>query len=288
MSIDKTSSIILSVAPYRESSYLVTLFSRGHGRLGCIAKGLRRNDRRSVPLERGSLIEHTLYHKPNRDLHQITDCSIVEFFSDIRSDLEKTALRDLIIDILLASLSISDCNEELFITLNNFLNQLNLASSKSSDSILVATQALLSIAGSLGFSPELSCCSSCGAIFGQSDRTFFSIGDGTLRCTLCTSHSTGGHTAIPYSNITLLHPSTTLHATNPEFVSTGRALSLLWIAVDYCRYHFDIRKKLSSLSFIEQLFTLPVHTAASFTTVQKHLLPIHNLTTKETTCQTLP
>lgn len=288
MSIDKTTSIILSATPYRESSYLTTLFSLEHGRISCIAKGFRKNNRQSMPLERGSLIEHTLYHRPHRDLHQITDSTLIEFFPGIRADLEKTALRDLMLDILLASLSISDCNEQLFSALHTFLVELDLSDSGSSSSLRITAQSLFAVAGSLGFSPEFSCCSSCGTIVDQHSSFYFSISDGTLRCSPCKSPSTGSYCALSHSSIAAITPAAAGTADILETISAPTALSLLRIAVDYCRYHFDIRKKLSSLVFIEQLFSLPVFD--NDTSLPKQLFSTlkQTLTTKETICQILP
>jgi len=285
MSIEKNRSILLSTSPYRESSILATLFSLQHGRISVIAKGTRRNDRRAVPLDRGYLVEHTLYMKPNRDLHQMTDCSIVEFYPGIRHNLEKTALRDLIFDILLKTLSPSDNNESLFNLLQEYLANLDSAESRSGILLLQTARTLHRIAELLGFYLDVSSCSICGHRFTTGDEPWLSVKDGILRCADCARTAHEGSYSVTAPFIFLLgHEATGVVAAEPP---PARGLALLRLLTDFCRYHFDIRQKLTSLGFLYQLYSTepePYHNV----TEQVNPAPNQTLPFKETKCQTLP
>jgi DNA repair protein RecO len=121
MSAEKTESVILSIAPYRESSCILRLFTRSRGLVHGIAKGTRKGGKSSVPLDRGFLIESQLYYKPNRELHTLGGLHVVNFFPDIRSDITKSAIRDIALELYLKSITQSEPHPELFELIVSFL-----------------------------------------------------------------------------------------------------------------------------------------------------------------------
>jgi DNA repair protein RecO (recombination protein O) len=123
MSAEKTESIILSVAPYRETSCILRLFTRSRGLVHGIAKGARRSSGKSTPtpLDRGLLLEALLYHRPNRELHTLGGLHVANFFHGIRADITKSALRDITIELYLKTITEPSPHPELFDLLVGFL-----------------------------------------------------------------------------------------------------------------------------------------------------------------------
>ena len=121
MSAEKTDSVILSVAPYRETSCILRLFTHTHGLVHGIAKGARGGGKSSTPLDRGFLLESLLYYKPNRELHTLGSPHVTNFFPAIRSDITKSALRDVALELYLKSITQSEPHPELFELLVSFL-----------------------------------------------------------------------------------------------------------------------------------------------------------------------
>lgn len=283
MSIEKTVSVILSTTVYRESSLLLQLYSRHHGRMSTIAKGIRRSSERSAPLERGYLIEHTTYVKQHRDLHLITDCSIADHFPGIRGDLDKTALRDVIFDILLASLHGSESGSDLFDRLVDFLHLLENHPPEQGLLIMTLSKMLLETTGHLGFYLDLATCALCGKA--PEDRTVFvNIADGNIRCNECAGGVFAEHRPLGAGPRSFLQ-SSTWETTTPFVISISEAMAVFRTIFDFCRHHLDIRKKLSSYLFMEQLYSsstslLPVKGGKATDAV--HLQPEHY---KECTCQ---
>ncbi len=192
MTIGKTLSVVLSVTPYRESSILTSLFSREHGRLNGVAKGVRRSDRRRVPIERGYIIEHVIYLKQHGDLHTITDCGIVEFYPQLRGDLEKTAVRDLLFDIVLASVPAGEAHPEVFELLLGFLDVISTGEREFGDSCAYLSMILFDFAARLGFSLDFERCSSCGGSVAGQPRIWLSVEHGLVRCDRCSSGRSAG------------------------------------------------------------------------------------------------
>jgi DNA repair protein RecO (recombination protein O) len=127
VSAEKTESIVLSAAPYRETSCILRLFTRSRGLVHGIAKGIRRGGRKSVPvpLDRGLLIEALLYHRPNRELHTLGNLHVTNFFHGIRADITKSALRDVAIELYIKSITEPSPHPELFDLLAGFFSELD-------------------------------------------------------------------------------------------------------------------------------------------------------------------
>jgi DNA repair protein RecO len=123
MSAEKTESVILSAAPYRETSCILRLFTRSHGLVHGIAKGVRRSGGKSTPtpLDRGLLLEALLYHRPNRELHTLGSLHVANFFHGVRADITKSALRDIALELYLKSITEPSPHPELFDLLLGFL-----------------------------------------------------------------------------------------------------------------------------------------------------------------------
>jgi DNA repair protein RecO (recombination protein O) len=259
MTIGKTLSVVLSVTPYRESSILTSLFSREHGRLNGVAKGVRRSDRRRVPIERGYLIEHVIYLKPHGDLHTITDCGIVEFYPQLRGDLEKTAIRDLLFDIVLSSVPAGDTHPEVYELLVGFLEEISTGEREFGDGCAYLSMLLFDFAARLGFSLDFGWCSSCGCSVAELPQVWLSVERGLLRCDRCSSGSGVGRDRLFPTGMLQWYAR---HAAAGHFVAGDgefsriplrEAFTALRLAYDYCRYHMDIRKNLASFSFLEHL-----------------------------------
>jgi len=253
MSIEKTGSIVLSAAPYRESSLLVHLFTREHGRINAIAKGVRRPDRRAVPIERGYLIDHFTYIRPHRELQQITECQIRDHFPGIRGNLEKTAVRDVLIDMALSVMRDADPHADMFDCYARFLSDLDSMKCDTAAMLLHLSRHVFGMAARLGVGADFTVCSVCGRPFDSRSSVCLMIDKGLVRHESCgsslsvTDRMIGGSAARLFS-----FADGTTCATLP--VIPGReALRMVHCAVDYCRYHLDIRRNMQSLGFLDNL-----------------------------------
>jgi DNA repair protein RecO (recombination protein O) len=257
MSIVKSLSLVLATAPYRESSLLLHLFSRQLGRIHGLAKGIRRGDKRCVPIERGTVIEHMVYIKQQRDLHLVTDCQINECYPGIRKNLEKTAIRDVMLDVLLGAIKDTEPHEELYDGIVNGFEHLEGDFPAGNDLLLFLARQLFVIARRLGFGVDFTRCAACGNLFERLQACVLVIDSGICFCPRCMPHVKGaqhrglGAGVLPLSDSDILP----LERTAPV-PAVEEAMSAVCAAVDFCRYHLDLRRKLASVTFLDHLFTM--------------------------------
>ena len=261
MSIEKCTSIILSTTPFRESSLLLYLFTREHGRIHALAKGIRKGDRRGVPVERGYLIEHMTYMRPHRDLQQVTDCHIREHFPAIRGDLEKTAVRDVLFDLALGAIKVTDPHPELFDYMAGFLGMLERMCPGGGALLLHLSKMIFGFAGHLGVGVDFSGCGRCGKSFGEHGTAWLTIDRGMVRCDDCSPTQARTDRFLPGSIAAFFGCFGEPDSFPPPRLTDKESMGVLRLACEYCRYHLDIRRHLESLSFIEQLLAPAASTA---------------------------
>jgi DNA repair protein RecO len=256
--MEHCSCIVLSVIPFRETSMIVTLLSRTHGRVGGIAKGIRRAKRAPIPLERGQIIDLVLYYRPHRELHTMSQISIVNFFGATRSCLGKLAVRDAAFEIALKTLCATEAHPELFDFVVTFLSQLESAP-ESSLPLPLLWRFCAGWSAHLGFRINLEGCLRC-----KSDRILLEGGwlspdqDGII-CTRCIPSTGGSRTMIP---ATVLR-----HICEPDAFGREMAcpvspavyseMTVTGILADYVRYHFNIRGELKTMGFLRSILSAP-------------------------------
>jgi len=218
MSAEKNDSVILSVTPYRETSCILRLFTRAHGLVHGIAKGARKGGKSSTPLDRGFLLESLVYYRPNRELHTLGSPHVTNFFPGIRSDITKSALRDVALELYLKSITQSEPHPELFELIVSFL--LDIEESSDRETLFpLLWQFIRRYCMMAGFGIDTDTENSgAGGIDGTVVKVIKDIDNGHHR-RYC----------------------------------TGEALRITELLLSYCRAHLDIRSPFNSLEFLRSV-----------------------------------
>lgn len=247
MSIEKTSAVVLSLMPYRESSVIATFFTPEHGRINCIAKGIKRRSKSTVPLERGFLVESIIYTKNGRDLHTVADIQISDYYPHIRADLHKIAIRDAAFELLVKSGIFCDPHPELFGLLKRYLDVLGMVT-RNEECFILLCQFYFTVARVLGFGIHFDSCIVCGKSVLNGRGGFLIVESGGLECIDCSKRNSVPDTFI--DNATLQSLTGTTACT---LLSNKELIKLVRIAASYCRFHMEIRHEFKALEFIEQM-----------------------------------
>ncbi|MDR3011675.1 MAG: DNA repair protein RecO [Chitinispirillales bacterium] len=273
MAAEKTDSVILSLTPYRETSCILRLFTQTHGLLHGVAKGVRKFGKSSIPLDRGFLIESLVYYKPNRDLHTLGSLHVSNFFPGIRSNITKSIIRDIALELYLKTIPQSEPHPKLFNLIVDFFTAID-GLPRSEILFPILWRFIHEYCSLAGFGIDARACGKCGidirynradAMSVSDDKYFLNIGSGALVCKKCMPskngtgykiNDTGVNMGIEVDADGLLDGSVVRFMDNidndfPQYPSKNDRLRITELLLLYCRHHFDIRGRFNSAEFIK-------------------------------------
>lgn len=123
--MDKTVAVVIKCKDYSESSQLIWLYTRDFGKIKVIAKGSRRGSKKfQTKLDLFDHIDIIVYKHQRRELHKLTECTVIESFSQIRTDLGKLATAIYMAELLDSSTGLEIPDGRIYDLVLDFLNQL--------------------------------------------------------------------------------------------------------------------------------------------------------------------
>jgi DNA repair protein RecO (recombination protein O) len=186
MSIYTTDAIILREHDVRETSLLVTFFTRDFGKIKGLLKGVRGpKGPLGYQVQPFTLNKIVFYESKKADIHIVSQCDLIDFFEDIRKEIIKTSYAYYFVELVDALTEKSgEQSAGIFDLLLNSLNMLKTdASPKRVARILEIKLLLIS-----GVMPRLDACVSCGGTINTKNGSLrFSYKFGGLLCKNCTS-----------------------------------------------------------------------------------------------------
>lgn len=186
--ITRTDAIVLKSMRYRDSSKIVTFFSRRYGKIKGIAKGARDTKSKfGASLEPTTLASVVLYKKEHRELHLISQCDIVRQFQRIQSDIQHMSVALGILELLDLATHHEEENLPLFALVVQTFELLEQAE-RNLQNLFLAFE--MRLAALLGYAFSFGHCLLCGQglEFGVVQGAFlFDVSKGGFWCQQCTS-----------------------------------------------------------------------------------------------------
>ncbi len=180
MAIHKTEAIVLLRRDYRETSFLLTLFTLDFGKMNAQAKGARRKIDKFgtsfLPLSYNRIV---FYEKNRSDLHIISQADLIKNFDNIGKKIEKLTFATYFLELISATMPVAQVNKDIFLLITDFLNILNRA--ERIDNIVQIFE--IKFLNLSGFKPRFDCCVSCENHILEQSR--FSCILGGLLCPQC-------------------------------------------------------------------------------------------------------
>ncbi len=176
---------------YRDTSKIVTFYTKEFGKLKGIAKGAR-----TAKSKFGSALEpmtHSMlviYKKEHRDIHLISQCDSIIPFKNLTEDLDRMTMALAVIELINQVTHDEEKNPALFTLLCETLRALN-SSSKNYQSYLNAFR--LRLASLFGYAPNFEICGECGnhLVINNGEKQFaFQVTRGAVFCNNCCSPNT--------------------------------------------------------------------------------------------------
>jgi len=253
--LSKTEAIVLKAMKYRETSKIVTLYTKKFGKLNVIAKGaMLTTSKFGASLEPMSYILAVLYRKETRELQFLSQADVIKPFLQLYSDYNKSIIGLSICEIVYKLIKFEEENQKIFKLLLNVLDRLNDA---ERNEINLLWFFIVHLLGEIGFKINFSRCVSCGEKFTEVNlpqRIPFLADKGGFLCSKCSALITGAETysVATFKSLVWIERARIENVTNLKNPSNinNEIQSLLF---DYISRHVEGAINLKSLEIYHKL-----------------------------------
>lgn len=157
--IVKTDAVVLQARRFRESSRIVTLYTRQFGKMSVVARGVvQPKSKYGSALQPMNLLSIVIYRKEGRELQNLSSAEPIERFGVISKSLERMTAGMAIVEIVNAAMHDEDRHEPLFEALVAALRGLNR---EDADEALVHIWFLIQLSTLLGYAVRTDECGVC-------------------------------------------------------------------------------------------------------------------------------
>ncbi len=183
--IIKTEGIVLKSFDFRETSRIATFFTKDHGKVKGILKGIRKDHKKfGSHIDRFTVNEIIYYHSSRSELHLVSHCDLKQFFFPIRQDYKRSLAANYALELVDAIMPVEQANLEIYQLILDYLTSLETI--RDIDKLVHVFQIKILLLS--GFSPHLDSCVKCNKkILGQAR---FILSSGGLVCPNCPSTET--------------------------------------------------------------------------------------------------
>ncbi|PWN06889.1 DNA repair protein RecO [Rhodohalobacter mucosus] len=246
--ITKTEAIVLRSVDFQESSLIVTLFTRKHGKVAVIAKGARRpKSKLAAFFVPGQILEAVIFMKETREVQTLSDVSYLLKLDNLRTDLEKMALSVTALELTSQIIHSHEPNEDLFQLLVKMLSWIN-DREHVSRIMFPYLQIRLADAAGVGLQPDTTISNDSGT---ESGSGYMNIESGTI------SEIAEGSESIRLTPLQFAFVRESLHSMNSGIFTLKLSQSELSELIEYLdryfRYHFEGTRPRKSDAIFEQI-----------------------------------
>jgi DNA repair protein RecO (recombination protein O) len=178
--IISTEAIVLNSLDFRETSKIVTFFTKDHGKVKGILKGIRKDPKKfGSTADKFSINDIVYYWHRNSEIHLVSQCDVKAFFPGVRDDLKKTMAAGYMLELINVVMPLEEKNEDVYGLITNFLQSLQETRNVNKLVHILQIKTLLFS----GFQPHLDSCLKCEEKI--QGRARFSLASGGLYCRSC-------------------------------------------------------------------------------------------------------
>ncbi|MCJ7508528.1 MAG: DNA repair protein RecO [candidate division Zixibacteria bacterium] len=252
MSICKASALVLKSTNLRESSRIVTLYSKEFGKMKVVAKGmLLPQSRFGGNLENFSEINIVFYKRENTELYTLSQVDLVNPFHKLCLDLDRFAIASTGMELLDKLVSWEEPSPKVFDLSLDFLSQIESIGKSNLKKVLLGY--VLKLVTILGYKPKLEDCVACDKKI--KDRfIFFSPERGGLVCSSCLIED-GFYIKLTKDSIEKANQlrRITLRSAGRIKMSEMESDEVLAGILDFLDFHIGRGKDLKSMEFFKSI-----------------------------------
>ncbi|NNF28039.1 MAG: DNA repair protein RecO, partial [Gemmatimonadetes bacterium] len=183
MSLVTTRAILFRAHAYSETSQVLRFYTEDLGLVGVMARGSRRQASKG----RGAVDTFgegvaVLSYRPTRELQSLREFSPTVSRLGLGGSLARLSAASVLAEVVLKHAG-QERHPELFARLSEALD--DIASEADATLLSVFLARTWQVVGLLGFSPELTHCTTCGRTLGSEEMGTFDLVAGGVRCGSC-------------------------------------------------------------------------------------------------------
>lgn len=239
--IVKSRAIVLRKTNYGDSSYILSVFSKGIGKFSVIIKGARSGKiKKSSAADVLNLVELVFNRKENRELQFVRQIDLIDGYSSIKANLEKMKYSIACVELISELILEYEPNDKLF---RGLLRILNLISEENSKPKILFAKFFIFFVEELGYKLNINECAVCKKNIQNDNNLFFNFNKGFL-CGQCGNEIYGNN----LFDKELFNLIACLSTKKNEFYFNDRLLdATINFLENYLKYHVTEFKGLQSL-----------------------------------------
>lgn len=242
----RAEAVVLRHTNFGEADRMLVLYTREHGKIRAIAKGVRKiKSRKSGHLEPFTRV--VLQLSRGHDAYIITQAETIDAYLAIRDNLEVTGYAALIIELTDRFTFEAEENQAIYQLVSEALNRLN----NQEAPFICVNYFQIHLLDALGYKPELFVCSICRKEIQPEDQ-YFSAEHGGIVCPSCGKSHTGVRPASMGALKYLRHLQRSNYAEarkiSPDPITRGEMDDLIQYYLGYI-----LERGLNSPKFIRQI-----------------------------------
>lgn len=247
--IVQVEALVLRVFRMSESSKVVILFTRDHGKVRVVAKGARRpKSKFGASLEPMTWGRYVYYQRDNRDLQTLSEGDIVHSFEPVKQHYGRLAAGSVVCELLDHMTEEEDRNPLLFRYALDTLQWIGMIEPPALD--LPVWYFQIKAAGELGYRPHLSGCVMCGNRLGEGKLGFSPLLGGVL----CGEHASQGMAVDAHTISFLSH----VQVGRPDRIDIAKMKDVDHVAVTrllraFLDHHMASQYRLKAFDFFENV-----------------------------------
>lgn len=186
MAIIAAEGIVLRSIDLRETSKIAFFFTRSHGKVKGVLKGIRKDPRKfHTTLDKLSVNDIVYYQYRNSDVHLVSQCDMKEYFPEVRRDISRITAGEYACELVNKIMPVEQKNEAVYQLLLDFCAALG----RVRDVGRLVHLFQIKVLALSGFQPHIDSCVQCGG--GLQGREKFSTYKGGLVCPRCQRNDMG-------------------------------------------------------------------------------------------------
>lgn len=251
VSIEKTEAVVLRALNFRDTSKIVTFYTKRYGKMSAIAKGARNpKSKFGSLLQPLNYLQIVFYRRENRQLQTVSSTEFVKYFKSLTNEVDRFSISMSLIEIINRVMHDEEENEIVFDLLVDSLSALDNGDSSPRNTF---AHFGLNLAKGLGFAPNFTNCLVCKRPIDleSEKKVYYVIEKGGPVCEKCSANLNEGF-ILSNSALLVMQSFVRLSAEAAAKADIDPVLrnELANFSFVYLKKHLDTLKEIKSLRFL--------------------------------------